>query len=208
MPSTRTDYGELLERLDWKAVHIASFTPGRVRLRSEQLRDNEALAVQLRSALSKMEALQQVEVRPMTGSVLIHYDPAAVGDPAALVDRAAALGVLPDGLDAERLKAMAARRANGEAPSTFSLALDRFFSGLNRSVERALGGAIDLKGLVPLALTGMGLRSVIRGRATEPIPWYNYFWFALTFYLSVHTVASDGNQPSDRPAEDEPSASS
>ncbi len=48
--------------------------PGRLRVRTERLRNNEQAAAQLRSRLARLSGVQCAEVNLLTGSALIYYD--------------------------------------------------------------------------------------------------------------------------------------
>ena len=56
---------------------ITSFFPGRVRLRAPVFKEAD-LVEKARSILEKSEAIKKVEHNPVTGSVLIEYNPAKV----------------------------------------------------------------------------------------------------------------------------------
>jgi hypothetical protein len=62
---------------------------------------------------------------------------------------------------------------------------------MDASVKEATGGAIDLKGLVPLSLVGMGTYRVLSGAATQSLPWFNYFWFAFSVFVAMEAGADD-----------------
>ena len=56
---------------------ITSFFPGRVRLRAPIFKEND-LVEKARAILSKSDAVKNIETNPVTGSVLIEYNPAKV----------------------------------------------------------------------------------------------------------------------------------
>lgn len=56
---------------------ITSFFPGRVRLRAPIFKETD-LVEKARSILSKSDAVKNIEHNPVTGSVLIEYNPAKV----------------------------------------------------------------------------------------------------------------------------------
>ena len=53
---------------------IVSFCPGRVRLRFNELKDEEAAAL-ARTRISATAGVTNVEINTRTGSILIEYDP-------------------------------------------------------------------------------------------------------------------------------------
>lgn len=56
---------------------VTSFFPGRVRLRAPIFRDSE-LVEKARGILGRCAAVRNVEHNPLTGSVLVEYDPLKV----------------------------------------------------------------------------------------------------------------------------------
>ena len=56
---------------------ITSFFPGRVRLRAPIFKE-EDLVAQARDILQKSAAVKKIEHNPVTGSVLIEYEPSKV----------------------------------------------------------------------------------------------------------------------------------
>jgi hypothetical protein len=197
MPPKTSDISSLVQDLNWEAIRVASAIPGRIRLKSPQLRGDEAFGERIGNALGEVEGVTEVTVTPRTGSVLVRYDHERVQDLPTLVDRAAAVGMLPDGLDPKTLKAMVESRSNGAEDQDFLEAVQRVGRQANDAVKTATGGAIDLKGLAPLTLAGLGLRRLLRGGALEPVPWFNYFWFAFTLLVTFQPdTPEDASQAS------------
>ncbi|MFB6279956.1 MAG: HMA2 domain-containing protein [Salinibacter sp.] len=190
MSLNETDISSLLRDLDWERVQVASAIPGRIRLKSSQLRGDEALGARVREALDAVDALTDVTVNPRTGSVLLHYNAERLDDLPTLIDRAAAVGMLPEGIDPEELKAMVQAHANGAAPRDFNREVRSVFDAMDASVKEATGGAIDLRGLVPLSLVSMGTYRLLSGAATQPLPWFNYFWFAFSIFVALEAGTS------------------
>lgn len=64
-------------RLDFfiRSVTISSYLPGRVRLYSRHLVDNEALGKEIEEKLGAFEEIDRVETSTVTGSILIQYEP-------------------------------------------------------------------------------------------------------------------------------------
>jgi len=59
------------------SAHIAHHIPGRLRLKVPGAKGNPAFLDQVRAALTSVEGVSEIEVNPVTGSVLVHYDPDA-----------------------------------------------------------------------------------------------------------------------------------
>jgi len=75
-------------------------------------------------------------------------------------------------------------------------------ASMNASVREATGGALDLKGLVPLYLVGMGTYRLVSGAAAQSLPWFNYYWFAFSIFVALK--AGTDEVPASAPAAPEP----
>lgn len=58
-----------------RSVEIASYIPGRVRLRTKKIVKNEKLAAEVKARLLAFGELDSVETSTATGSILITYRP-------------------------------------------------------------------------------------------------------------------------------------
>ena len=67
---------------------------GRLRLRVDAVKRHPALAAQLHEILTVVSGIRSVEVKARTGSVLLSYDPRALGSADFLDDFSAAMGTL------------------------------------------------------------------------------------------------------------------
>jgi copper chaperone CopZ len=52
---------------------IVSFVPGRIRLRFKELKD-QTLCDRVHARIKEIPGITQVEIKPLTGSILIEYD--------------------------------------------------------------------------------------------------------------------------------------
>jgi hypothetical protein len=75
-------------------VRIAHVMRGRLRLRLDALKGQPALATRLHEQLAAVAGVCRVEVKYRTGSVLISYDPRALGSADFIDDLSAAMGTL------------------------------------------------------------------------------------------------------------------
>ena len=72
-----------------KGIQVVHTMPGRVRLRVDKVKGNQAFAQKAQDKLGRVPGIKKVETRPLTGSVLVYYDAAALvaeGTLAALTD--------------------------------------------------------------------------------------------------------------------------
>src|ERR1700729_343027 len=59
------------------SAHIVHHIPGRLRLKVPGAKGNAVFMDQVQAALSSVDGVREIEVNPVTGSVLVHYDPDA-----------------------------------------------------------------------------------------------------------------------------------
>jgi hypothetical protein len=83
-------------------AQILHAIPGRIRVKISQVKANPAFAKRLEETLARMQIVRWSKVNPLTGSVLIGYDPERLP---ALSDLQA--GKVPTGEAAEELEALA-----------------------------------------------------------------------------------------------------
>ena len=58
-----------------RSVDVASYIPGRIRLRSKKLIGNFKLEQEIKSQLGAFAEIETIETSTMTGSILITYTP-------------------------------------------------------------------------------------------------------------------------------------
>lgn len=58
--------------------NVVSFFPGHVRLRIENIRKNHDYAKKVEELLIRIRGITSVESNPLTGSILIKYDPRTI----------------------------------------------------------------------------------------------------------------------------------
>ena len=58
-----------------RSVDVASYIPGRIRLRSKKLIGNSKLEQEIKSQLETFAEIENIETSTMTGSILITYTP-------------------------------------------------------------------------------------------------------------------------------------
>ena len=139
-------------------AHVASHTPGRVRLRVHHPHRHPELLNSVREQLEKTPGVDQVEVNPHSGSVLVHYDHhassmndilGALGDVGMIMGTVAGADELP-GDDASD-------EAAGH--STTAAGFVGTINDLDQRLSRVTGRKVDLKLLFPLALGALGVQS-------------------------------------------------
>lgn len=149
------------------AAGVASFVPGRLRLRlpaGPELRDRLALAAETLGARADVIA---VEPRWHTGSLVVRYDPAASDQ---LWGSLAELGLPRPASSATQVEAATTNQARGRVVEGLARA--------NELVARRTQGP-DLRTLVPVGLAMLAVRQLARGeQRLADAPWYVLAWYA------------------------------
>jgi hypothetical protein len=58
---------------------------------------------------------------------------------------------------------------------------------LNKQVEQATNGVVDLRFLFPLGLSALAVRKLLaKGLQFETIPWYVLAWYAFDSFIKLH----------------------
>jgi hypothetical protein len=182
---------------DLRGIKLRHAIPGRVRLRIPGIKGQPALAREVQRQLAGLKVVRRVEVSPITGSVLVIYDPA---DTEAMME----LGrMMIPGLDLRGMPANgAADSTNGAMSSPLVDAITDYFGQLNTKVGAATGST-DLKVLLPASLFLCGiLRLVATKRLTTPA-WYDLLWFSFGTFFTLNrpwTPDADFTDPEPEPA--------
>jgi hypothetical protein len=154
-----------------RGLYVVSHFPGRLRLRSARLRQEPEVREAAVRRLRGEAGVTSVSASPLTGSILILYDPRQtqadmlVG---SVVAEGGPLSVVPD----------AREHAHGTEAATV---IAEAFGGADRGLFRAAGGRLDLRTAVPGALALGGIATLLLGRRMLP-QWYDLvFWGYVTF---------------------------
>jgi heavy-metal-associated domain-containing protein len=204
-------------------AHIAHHVPGRLRFRIPDAKGNPERLEQARTALEVLEGVRSVDVNPLTGSVVIEYDPEDYEDfhhevcqhcvqenicnmhphppaPASAPDKPAApkIGKVDDTLDKIESEArfLASR-------STTAKAIVDFLRDCDVKVKETTNNAVDLKVLVPL---GLAVYSIVVIELTAATPmWVTLGLFSFNHFLELHSHdaqpdAEQNGSPARKPA--------
>jgi hypothetical protein len=173
-----------------RSARVVHVSPGRLRLRMAWLRGAADEAGPLSERLSKIQGVQQIEIRPYTGSVLCVHDPLVIESDPLLeeIRRAAELeemfrpgeGVPPAGSDA-----LARVTAEG---STVGKAVRNFFRELNRDLVRNSEGRLDLATATALTFAAAGAVEVVATRKLMMPAWFDFIWWTYRVLASSLTV--------------------
>src|SRR5262245_60257280 len=185
---------------DFQILHAI---PVRIRVKIGKVKDNLALANELQQKLERIRVVREATVNPLTGSVLVTYDPHLLeslnsgecGDTYLLdtvhelLALGALLGIRPEDVDTQSLEGWFRSYSNGSNPATSSTvagSVAAFFGTLDSKVAQASSGWSDLKTLVPLVLFLLGVRGLLLTEQVRFPAWYDYFWFAFGTFIALH----------------------
>lgn len=171
-----------------RPCHVVHRLPGRIRLKAPGAKGDHAFFAQVRGLISALDGVHAVEVNPVTGSVIVHYDKNEHAIEArleqAFQDESTLLSmVLPQMREVERIArfvesdvAILAKR------SRIGAALMHAIKAFNLQIKRATGNTVDLPLLLPLAFAGTSLYFADGKR--DPLLWI------MLLYVSFHTFVT------------------
>jgi hypothetical protein len=175
-------------------VLVAHHVPGRLRLKVPGAPGAVQSLAEIEAGILELPGVSGVEVRPATGSIVIEYD---VDDAPDFVDTAAAfaraLGIswidlTPATTSSEGPFDSAAQLV--PTPSELARVIIESFRSLNRELMQASDNAVDLRVLLPLAVTVLGARP---GLAMQSTPmWMTSLMFAFSSFVSLHQELRTG----------------
>ncbi|HSU33411.1 MAG TPA: hypothetical protein VLJ11_19440 [Bryobacteraceae bacterium] len=148
--------------------------PGRIRLRIPAAKGNVEKLRGIQQSLGELAGIQAVEINVLLGTIVIRYDLAQfTGFTAQLAVYATEHGLFAIG-----------GQSVGPCISDAQRSLNGFLGTLNRAVQEAMGNALNLKELLPLALGFYGLLFVNKSAAAAQ--WLNWIQFAIDTYMDLH----------------------
>ncbi len=159
-------------------LHLVHHHPGRIRVRSEVFVGQDAPAVAaVRTSVEGIFGVTAVDHTPLTGSLLIRYEPglAEPGLIAARIAEAAGLsGVVDDATD----------RGRRVDPAAVVVSTVR---AANTVARELTGGRADLSVIVPAALASAAVVSFTRSSDRMP-RWDNLLWWSYSMFLDWHRL--------------------
>jgi hypothetical protein len=168
--------------------------PGRVRLRVPQLKQEPALAPLLRQEFQALAAVVEVDVRPASGSVLLHYQPTDASDEetlAALLAPAVRLASPPTTPPRSTPDASV-----GDAAAEW---IYTSWAQLDATLRRATSGALDLREVIPLLFVALGVRHILLEARWTALPWYVAFQYAVFTFDHYYGRSSRASQSDESP---------
>ncbi len=169
-------------------VQIVHAMPGRVRLRMPWLRKAEQEGEAIADRIAAIDGVDEVQVRPFTGSVLILFDVTRIDVNAIVAAAAAAAEVVRIVQPGEAPPAASglARPGDGHR-SSVAKALMRSARELNADTLNATDGRLDLGTMAFLAFMSAGAAEVVFSRQLPAPPWFNLAWWAIQAFTTFES---------------------
>jgi hypothetical protein len=168
--------------MELKRGRVVHALPGRVRIRLRREELTDEFVRELRSALTSLSGVYDVETTPRTGSVVIHYDPAEL-DAAGLINLARTANLLA----LDPLPGDDESFANSQAAGTPAERVVRTFREVDARLAEVTQGRWDLRSLVPAALGLLALRQMVRSFGElGAAPWYVLAWYAFDSFWKLN----------------------
>ena len=165
---------------------------GRIRLKVHNARNNPHALSLIKQAIAPMDGVKHVEVNPVTGSVVVRYDPALYGKfQKHLETRGEATGAfhlepqppaIGEGGDLMREIEDEAEFLAGHSET--ARVIVEYCKGLNQSIRRATDNTVDLRVLLPLGLAAYSVFE-IGIEASTPL-WVTLGMFSFNSFVALH----------------------
>ena len=145
-------------------VRTRHLLPGRARFEVPRLKGDANTAEDLALSLQRIQSVEAVRVSPVTGSVILCYDPEAIS---------------PELLVAAIIKLLGLETELDRAPSSVvSRELREVSHAVNRAVYDRTGGIVDLRTAMFLTLAAVGVTRLWRGGTLALPAGFTLLWWA------------------------------
>lgn len=182
-----------------RVIYRVHESPGRLRLRLPFLRKVPDQVDPLADRLATLDGMEQVEVKPYTGSVLCTFDPYSLDADRIVAEVIKATGVEPvlrlgERSAAEEEALCSEALSHG---SDVARAFVGFFKGLNMDVIRSTEGRIDLGTLAAFGFLTAGAAEVMATGKLPLPPWFNLGWWAFRTFTTMEKRAIENAEPAE-----------
>jgi hypothetical protein len=191
-------------------VHIAHHVKGRLRLKVPDGKNRRDLLEQVRTGLAQIPGADQVETNPLTGSVVLQYEPALhagfreklaafATDTGLFVLHEAASTIDEIGQLSRDIQAEADYLASHSRAAEITISQAR---KANLAVKKATDNSVDLNVLLPLGVAAVSAVT-IGLKAATPL-WVTLAIFSFHSFVALHsqppvTQSSETASPSQSP---------
>jgi hypothetical protein len=172
-------------------LHIVSQTPKRIRLRIAPEHRQEEVMEEIKDLLPTfLGGVEQVRTNLTTGSVTIYF--------------AQKRGGLEDVFSCLREGGIVVSDVPSQ-PATAAARLTSSMAALNRRVNLATEGSLDLRFLLPLFLAALALRQFFSGGPRlNTAPWYILAWYAFDSFMKLNAAGEEKEVKTAAPSSDVP----
>jgi hypothetical protein len=177
-----------------RIIYKVHESPGRTRLRLPWLRREQPQVEALADALERLPGMQELEIRPYTGSVLCLYEEEALSTEAVVAEVRRVTGVERVLRPGEHLVDEEELREVLQSGTHLAREAARFFKGLNVDVLRVTEGRMDLPTLAALGFLVAGTVEVAVTRKLPMPPWFNLAWWAFRTFTTLEERAIRGTE--------------
>jgi hypothetical protein len=173
-------------RVEGISVRLAHASPGRIRLKVEEIKNDPRRAGDIEAKLRTVPGIHSAHANPLTGSLLLTYDEPVLESMELPFAVAQVLGISLNDLDPEDLRVLMSHQGNGNKfnASSVTEGFESTVRDMNAAVRRAVGA--DLSLLVPLGLAVLGIRSLLVSEKTLLPSWHDYLWFSFSTYFILN----------------------
>jgi len=155
--------------------YISHHTANRLRVKIPSRKGDASYFNSLKEHLSGYREIEEVQVNPMTGSLLLlhRFDIATIKQ----------LGATNN---------LFLLRSEKRSRATLNQKVLNSFGHLNQSIKVSTGGELDIPSVAFLGLVGAGLYEIIMGNLIVPA-WYTAFWYASSVLLTAKSSQGNDN---------------
>jgi hypothetical protein len=171
-------------------LRIVSHFPGRLRVRAETFRVLPEIGEEVAQRVAQEEGVTSATASPVTGSLLVLYEPRELQLP-----RLIHLLVRAGGLYGIEVDAANDWKHEPEDGAKVRAA----FAKVNDAVRAATSGTIDMKVALPGTLAGTGLLMFLAGRRRVP-EWYDLIFWAFVTFSNLNPRADAKHEEDAEPA--------
>jgi hypothetical protein len=172
-------------------ARVVHHIPGRLRVRLPRSSRRPDILRDLHGFIRGLGGVREVEINPLTGSILVHYEPESAAEVESLLARGASSGweAPPELTDVDELADRIEREADFlAAHSELALHIVHAVKALNSAVREASGNTVDLKVLLP---AGLAVWAFWKHGAEASTPmWVTLAIFAINSFLTLHRPTS------------------
>jgi hypothetical protein len=160
-------------------AQLTHFTRGRLRLKIRSRKGDAAYFASLRDRLTQFPLVHQVDVNPLTGSILISHGLEVTPETAAAI---------ADYTERSGLFRLSTARV-GHSP--VARTITETFTTVDNRIRGFTNGDFDLPTAATLGLAGFGLFQIGKGNVVAPA-WYVVFWYATNIFMKAQPAPQAG----------------